>query len=1228
MSEYYKIIEKLNVFQHIHTVFTARHIVSAASSINKKQSRGNRGHESKQSKQEKANARQCKFCGTNHPFDRAKCPASGKTCLKCGKQGHFAVKCKEKNRVSSGPANKVHHTSGTPGYAEGGESACESVSDSDESIFVTERVGVVSSNMGKSSFMVPLTFHTEYSPVIRTQLDTGATCSAMSYTDLLNILQSGEVELDSPGGKIRLYDGRVVEPLGSYTFTVSLNSGSECKISFDILENATWPIVDGNTCIKQSWISLGSDQFLHSLNSEKYEPLSFDKLMRDFEDVFTGLGCLPGEYHIEIDQNIRPVQHTSRRVPVPLKAKLKEKIDEMEKEGIIIQETKSTDWISSLVAVQKPGKLRVCIDPRDLNRAIKRPKYQMPTVDEVLPKLAKAKVFTVLDAKDCFYQVKLDKESSLLTTFWTPFGRYRYLRMPQGISSAPEEYQRRQNEALAGLNGVEVIADDILCYGSGETMEDALKDHDSNLLNLLDRARSMNLKLNKKKLRLRLDRVTYMGHSFTSEGLRPDPMKVEAIVNMPRPDDKRAVQRLLGCVNYLSRFMPTISEVSEPLRKLTEKNALFVWESQQEEAFQTIKNMISSTPVLKYYDVANETTIQCDASESGLGATLLQNGQPVAFASRSLSVVECRYAQIEKECLAIVFACSPFNQYLHGRESTTVETDHKPLVPIFQKSLHSAPKRLQRMLLRLQKYNLHVKYLPGSQMYIADMLSRAYLQADHSQHESIQEYQIFQLSQEQLLFQEIADINQLDYMRLSEGTHQQIKQCTVADATLQSLMNMIMTGWPLTKEEVPVCIREYWNYKEELIVQDGVLYKGMKVIVPASLRSQMIAKAHSSHLGPDACVRRARDVLFWPSMADQIKDQVQNCEVCNDFLARQQKEPLMTHKIPETPWSKVGQDLFTLGDENYLVTVDYYSDYFELDLLSDTTAESVINATKCHFARHGIADMVTDNGPQYSSAHFGKFAREWEFQHTTSSPLHSQSNGKAESAVKIAKNLVKKSKRGNKDLQMSLFEWRNTPDSNGLSPVQKLMSRRSRTTIPTTEALLKLEVIDGVYENIKRKRQQAKAAYDKHAKPLPELHVGEPVRLQPINPKAPWEQGSCVAKVGPRSYLIETDSGNLYRRNRKFIRQDPSQEQASSDSSGMNLPGQLSPNAESPTKSSPDAKADSPLKQPPTMRQTHESHQSKSTAVEEIVTSQPLQTVVTRSGRTSVRPSRFDDFVT
>ena len=187
----------------------------------------------------------CKFCGTEHPYDRAKCPASGKTCHKCGKQGHFAVKCHVKRQSPSKPDKKVHQTSGAP------QRFAEDSDESDDSIFIVERVGVVSSNETRSSFMVPFTFHTEYSPTVTTQLDTGATCSAMSYADLLNILQLGEVQLDPPGGKIRLYDGSVVNPLGWYTFSVSRNSGPKCKIKCDILENAPWPIIDGRRCIDQ-----------------------------------------------------------------------------------------------------------------------------------------------------------------------------------------------------------------------------------------------------------------------------------------------------------------------------------------------------------------------------------------------------------------------------------------------------------------------------------------------------------------------------------------------------------------------------------------------------------------------------------------------------------------------------------------------------------------------------------------------------------------------------------------------------------------------------------------------------------------------------------------------------------------------------------------------------------------------------------------------------------------
>ena len=373
--------------------------------------------------------------------------------------------------------------------------------------------------------------------------------------------------------------------------------------------------------------------------------------------MFSGLGCLPGEYCIEIDKSIKPVQHQPRRVAVPLKSELKKKIEELEQKQVLAKVTKPSNWISSMVAIRKPsGKLRIYIDPKDLNQALKRSHYPMPTIEEVLPRLSNAKVFSVLDAKDGFWQVKLQEESSYLTTFWTPFGRFHWLRMLFGISTAPEEFQRRQHEVLEGLPGVEVIADDILVYGSGDTKEQADLDHDRNLIGLLERARLCNLKLNKQKLKLRLTEVPCMGHLLTSDGLRPDPQKVQAVIDMLNPDGIKAVQHFLGFVNYLSKFLPHISGVSEPLRRLTDKDSVWCWQSQHDEAMESIKKLVTAQPILRYY-VVKEVTIQCDASEVDLGAALLQNGQPVAFASRSLSSTERRYAQIEKECLAIVFSC-------------------------------------------------------------------------------------------------------------------------------------------------------------------------------------------------------------------------------------------------------------------------------------------------------------------------------------------------------------------------------------------------------------------------------------------------------------------------------------------------------------------------------------------------------------------------------------------
>ena len=240
----------------------------------------------------------------------------------------------------------------------------------------------------------------------------------------------------------------------------------------------------------------------------------------------------------------------------------------MVEEGILTPVNEPTDLVSSMVIVVKPNKLRICIDPKDLNRAIKRSHYPMPTIEEVATKLSKAKVFTVLDAKSGFWQIKPEEESSMLATFNTPFltGRFRWLRMPFGICSAPEEFQRRMNNTFENLKGTAIIADDLLVFGEGDDIESATKDHDENLKNALQRARERNLKLNKEKVKLRMTEVPYIGHLLTPEGIKPDPKKVEAVQKMAQPTDVPSVKRFLGMVTYLSKFLPNLSTITEPLR--------------------------------------------------------------------------------------------------------------------------------------------------------------------------------------------------------------------------------------------------------------------------------------------------------------------------------------------------------------------------------------------------------------------------------------------------------------------------------------------------------------------------------------------------------------------------------------------------------------------------------------------------------------------------------------
>lgn len=307
--------------------------------------------------------------------------------------------------------------------------------------------------------------------------------------------------------------------------------------------------------------------------------------------------------------------------------------------------------------------------------------------------------------------------------------------------------------------------------------------------------------------------------------------------------------------------------------------------------------------------------------------------------------------------------------------------------------------------------------------------------------------------------------------------------------------------------------------------------------MPHALRAEMLTHIHAGHLGIEKCNQRARDVLFWPGMGKQIEALIGSCTICLERRCSLPKEPMISHPIPERPWQVVATDLFTWNNSDYIVTVDYYSRYLEVEKINSLTSTTVIKKLKATFARHGIPQtVVSDNGPCYSSQEFRAFAHAWDFEHITSSPLYPQSNGLAEKAVQIAKALMDKARAQNTDPYLSLLEYRNTPVDGMKSPAQLLMSRRLRSILPTTDKQLQPDtacrsIICSRRELCQRRQKQY---YDKTARTLPALPVGATIRYQ--LPTGVWKPATVAESAGtPSSYNIITEEGQTLRRNRRHL---------------------------------------------------------------------------------------------
>ena len=307
-----------------------------------------------------------------------------------------------------------------------------------------------------------------------------------------------------------------------------------------------------------------------------------------------------------------------------------------------------------------------------------------------------------------------------------------------------------------------------------------------NLWNLMLRCKEVNLKLNPKKFIFKVKQVTWMGHLLSGNGISPHPDRVQAIVDMDPPKDVKGVQRFVGMCNYLSPFTPNLAEIVKPLTELTHVNTVWSWSSRHDQAFREAKCVMANATTLKFFDVNKPCVLQVDASDTGLGGALLQEGQPVAFTSSTLSATEINYARIEKECLAIKVACTKFYQYLYGKQDVVVHSDHQPLETIFKKPLSSAPKRLQHMMLQLQSFKFTVVYKKGKYMYLADTLSRAALKQPAPSGTQEEVFQCYSGDTQELLRAELESL-ELNSPEMQSSTLEEIRVATQGDRMLSVL---------------------------------------------------------------------------------------------------------------------------------------------------------------------------------------------------------------------------------------------------------------------------------------------------------------------------------------------------------------------------------------------------------------------------------------------------------
>lgn len=769
-------------------------------------------------------------------------------------------------------------------------------------------------------------------------------------------------------------------------------------------------------------------------------------LLLEYQDIFSRNDLDIGhtstvKHRIDLVDEV-PFKQRHRRIPPSMFQEVKDHLRQL-LEGDIIRQSNSP-YSSSVVLIRKKatGKLRFCIDLRELNNRTVKDSYALPRLEEILDQLQGSTYFSSLDMRSGYYQVELEEQHKPRTAFTVgPLGFYECNRMPFGLTNAPATFQRLMERCMGELYLKEcaVFLDDILIYGAGFDMAlDRLK-------HVFSKLRAHNLKLNPEKCRFFQRRVKFCGHVVTENGVETDPAKIEKVAQWPTPSNAEQVREYLGFTGYYRRYIKDYAKIAKPLTDLlvgtmrhkskrksgakTQPKPEWTWGPPQQAAFDKLKSALTAPPILAYADFTKSFVLHTDSSGEGLGAVLCQEQdgreRVIAYASRSLTKTEKNYPVHKQEFLALKWAITEkFHDYLYGQDFTVL-TDNNPLTYVLTTAKLDAAGH--RWLAALASYRFTVKYRAGIKNADADALSRlpkTLAQAAPDPGDRIEisletvgaicNLQTTTPYAEVMCFpaQVLDDFDQLGELRM---TTRDWRIAQREDPVIGQFLDHVSRGVKPKVTQIPDNqeARHMLRQFNHLQLRRGVLYRSCQVqgeqrlqlVLPQKYRKTALEGLHDDvgHLGRDKTLNLVRDRYYWPRMAADVDDKVKGCERCVKRKARPDGRAPLTSIQTSQPMELVCMDFLTLetakgGFQHLLVVTDHYTKYAQAiptkNMTARTTAEALVSS---YFVHYGMPQKIlSDQGPNFESSLVKQLLELTGVKKCRTTPYHAMSNGHCE----------------------------------------------------------------------------------------------------------------------------------------------------------------------------------------------------------------------------------------